>query len=178
MALALALVTGSAAAAAGQSDDAEVDLMATSYVTGTLGEPSDVTEGVFTVVDGVRERRGWVFGDLTLESDDPRLSGSLTVMANGDERIVPGTSERVDLRSLDYQVRNELGGWSGPATRFFHLVAGQATVDLVTALLVGEDAYDGLSAYLMIDSMQTPPAVTGTVFAGEISPAPGAPEAE
>lgn len=158
---------------------AEDDLLATTFVTGTLGDPAQVTEGVETRVDGVTERRGWVFADQALETDDPRLTGTVSAVVSGDERIVTGTNFRVDLQSGTIRIENDGGGWTGSLTSINHFRSGgDPTTAIDTAVLSGEGAYEGLSAYLLIDFSETPAVVQGTVFAGEMPPFPELPPAE
>ena len=171
--LTLVLLTGSGLAMSAQSDSEDVDPMATTFVTGTLGQPTQVTSGVETRVDGVTERRDWVFAGALLETDDPRLTGRVTAVVSGDERIVTGTNLRVDLQSGDLRIENDEGAWGGSLTAIAHgRTLDDATVSFDTWLLTGEDAYDGLSAYLLIDSTEDPAVVQGAVFAGEMPPAP------
>ncbi len=161
------------ASAAAEADAEEDDLLATTFVTGTLSEPSQITEGVESRVDGVTERRGWVFAGGLLETDDPRLTGSVTSVVNGDERIVTGSAFFVDLQSGALRIENDGGAWTGSLTSLNHgRIDEDPTTAIDTAVLTGEGAYDGLSAYLLVDATEDPAVVQGAVFAGEMTPAP------
>jgi len=176
--LTLALMSVTAVGVGAQTETEDGEPAATTYVTGTLGAPAQITSGRTSVTDGVTQRRGWLFADVPIETSDPRLNGLITTSANGDERRVTGTTEAVDLQSSKYRIANDDGSWLGQGTAFIHLEGGTPTADLDTLLLTGEGAYEGLSAYLLFDFSESPTAVEGVVFAGEMTPAPGLPPAE
>jgi hypothetical protein len=172
--LTIALLTGSAIAVSAQDDAADVDLTTTTFVTGTLGE-LEQTEGVFSEEGNVSQGRGYSWAG-PIETDDPRLTGLVTIVSNGAIRLDDGAYGQVDLRSSEYRIENDDGAWAGPATAFSYPLdggvreSGQISQD--TVVLTGEGSYDGLTAYLVIDYTVVPATLEGTAFAGEMPPAP------
>jgi len=177
--LAIGLLAGSAVGVAAQDEEAAAEPSTPAKVTGTIdAEASDlVQEPTETVVDGTLEVRDGVFAGDRFEMDDPRLTGTANVAFNVD---VHKASDFIDIGSqtLAMRIENEAGSWSGQGTSGFH---GGATIpedeafQLDTWLLTGADAYEGLSAYLVVDGTEDPPTVEGVIFAGELPPFPALP---
>jgi hypothetical protein len=175
--LAIGLLAGSAVGVAAQEEEA--DPMAAAKVTGTIGEGGDLTqEPTENVVDGVLEVRGVVLeGDWPIEMDDPRVTGSISVAINEDVHKV-SDFEDVVARTLELRIENEAGSWTGQGAGVVH---GGATIpqdealNLDTHLLTGAGAYEGLSAYLIVDVTEDPMTVEGVIFAGEMPPFPELP---
>jgi hypothetical protein len=177
--LAIGLLAGSAVGVAAQEEEAAAEPSTPAKVTGTINtEASDlVQEPTETVVDGTLEVRDGVFAGDRFEMDDPRLTGTATGAFNVDVHKV---SDFIDIVSqmMAGRIENEAGSWSGQGTSVFH---GGATIpedeafQLDTWLLTGADAYEGLSAYLVVDGTEDSPTVEGVVFAGEMPPFPALP---
>ena len=171
---------GASAGAAAQTDTEEADPLAPAKVTGTIGGGDVVAEPTETLVDGVLEGRGLVVEGETIETDDPRLTGSITRALNANIHKV---SDFVDVLALAGAVRieNEAGSWSGQVTGLIHQGGGippDEATNLAAVVLSGEGAYEGLSAYLFIDATEDQIAVEGVIFAGELPPFPELPAAE
>jgi hypothetical protein len=129
------------------------------------------------VVDGVLEVRGVIAEGDRFEMDDPRLTGTVTVAVNVD---VHKESDFTDVvaGSLALRIENEAGSWSGQGTGVSHGGGGipqEEALNLDTWLLTGAGAYEGLSAYLIVDGTEDPATVEGAIFAGEMPPFPELP---
>ena len=177
--LVIGLLATSAITAAAQ-DDGDVDeLTATSYVTGTSGDPRQTIAGTDSSSDGgLVEHRGYTFADITVDTDDPRLNGIMSIVANGDERFLSGTvgsGKLTDVQAFGVRITNDEGGWSGQGTALIHGNGSTATTNLDTIILTGDGAYEGLTAYVLIDNTTTPPSLEGTVFQGAMTPFPEPP---
>ena len=106
MSLTLGLTVASAVVVAAQDEESEASSQ--SYTTGTAGalgsfvEPTE-EEGP----DGQRQMRGTGLIDIPLELDDPRLSGLLTIPANGTGQSF------ANIESRSYRIANDDGAWAG-----------------------------------------------------------------
>ena len=177
--LALGLLAGSAVGVAAQDEEAAAEPSTPAKVAGTIdGTAQDlVQEPTETVVDGVLEVRGVITEGDRFEMDDPRLTGTVTLAVNVDVHKV-SDFEDVVAGSFALRLDNEAGSWSGQGTSVFH---GGATIpedeafQLDTWLLTGAGAYEGLSAYLVVDGTEDPPTVEGVILAGEMPPFPALP---
>ena len=170
--LALGLLAGSTVGVAAQDEEATIEPSTPAIVTGTmLGDGEPVQDGVETMVDGVSQNRGGLFGGRQFEADDPRLTGVVSMAANGDLRTVEGTL--AFLQSIHQRIENEEGSWSGQCDA---LVIADGRPDPLTCLFSGEGAYDGLSAYLVFENPEQPPfPYQGLIFEGELPPMPEPP---
>lgn len=177
--LTIGLLLTSVVTVAAQEDTDVDELTATSWVSGTAGDARQTTQGTDSPQGGgFIEHRGYIFGDSAIDTDDPRLNGSMTVVANGDERYLSGTAgsgELTDIQGLGVRITNDEGGWSGQGTALIHGNGSTLTTDLDTIILAGQGAYEGLTAYLIIDNTSTPRTVEGTIFEGQITPLPEPP---
>jgi hypothetical protein len=136
-----------------------------------------VREPTETVVDGVREVRGFVIEWDSLQLDDPRLSGRVTVALNANA-VEEQDGVEIVPQALSLHIENEWGSWTGRGTSLSRgrgsLAPDEAT-NLDTILLSGAGAYDGLSAYLIMDGTASPATVEGAIFAGGLPPFPDLP---
>lgn len=169
-AIALALTVGPSVAVVAQSDGDGATVR--SWVTGTLSDPTDVVQGTVADADGVTQRRDWMFTGSTLESDDPRLAGTVSITVNADERVLPDEAGIIDLASSTYRIESDEGGWSGHGTAVVHIVGEEIATNLDTVVLSGHGAHDGLSAYLVIDFTRSPATIEGAVVEGTLPPVP------
>ena len=177
--LAIGLLAGSAVGVAAQDEEAAAEPSTPAKVTGTIDAAASdlVQEPTETVVDGTLEVRDGVFAGDRFEMDDPRLTGTATAAFNIDVHKV-SDFEDVVAGSFALRLENEAGSWSGQGTSVFH---GGATIpedeafQLDTWLLTGAGAYEGLSAYLVVDGTEDPPTVEGVILAGEMPPFPALP---
>ena len=123
-----------------------------AYATGTIGwPPAEIVEPEVEPVPGGNDERGLMLVDLPVEFSDSRLSGLLTISANGTTRELTDGRAWIELRT--HRIVNDQGAWAGSGT----LVRASSDelglgVDQQSMLLVGEDAYDGLIAYVFLDA--------------------------
>ena len=181
--LALGLLAGSAVGVAAQ-DEAAADMPtgpATFSGTYEVQWPP-VVELTETFVDGVEQYRDEVLAG-SLETTDPRLTGSVLQAQNTDVHNVSGRDQTVVPRSVNWRIENEGGAWTGQGYEL-HGWGSDAPHDgvpfgVTVLMLTGEGDYEGLSAYLMVDistwSEDTLPIVDGAVFPGEAPPFPEVP---
>jgi hypothetical protein len=164
------LLTGSTVGVVAQ-DEATTEPTTPAIVTGTeLGVGEPVQEPVGMEVDGIIQDRGGVIGGDRFEADDPRLTGTVTTTVNGDLREIDDSF--AILQSVSWRLENEAGAWSGVCDA---LVVADGRPDPFTCLLSGEGAYQGLSAYLVMENPERPPfPFQGLIFEGDLPPAPEA----
>ena len=137
------------------------------FVTGTVdGDPVWV-DGKRTDVDGVTQTRGVSWTGSTVTSTDTRLAGAMSYTGNWD--VYPGD---LHLEAAIIAISGEQGGWSGTSTDF---LADTPGTDLQTIQLVGNGVYEGLSAYLVVDSSGPTPTFKGIIFPGTTPKVPAAP---
>lgn len=177
--LAIGMLAGSTFGVAAQEEEAAAEPSTPAKVAGTIdGTASNLSqEPTETVVDGVLEVRDVIVEGDRFEMDDPRLTGTVTLAVNVD---VHKESDFTDVvaGSLGLRLENDAGSWSGPGTGVSHGGGGipqEEALNLDTWVLSGAGAYEGLSAYLLVDATEDPPTVEGVIFAGEMPPAPDLP---
>jgi hypothetical protein len=165
--VAIAMLAGTSIGAAAQ-DGAE-DPTAPAYFTGTSGEPAQVVEGEVTETETGNSMTGFQFLGIPFEATDPRISGTLDIAANGSGQGVPEGFARLESRT--YRIVNDAGSWSGTGSNLFALQRDEPAIDVETFLLSGEGAYEGLSAYIVIDFMGEP-LVRGVILSQELATFP------
>jgi hypothetical protein len=175
MALAIGLLVGSGMATTAQEEEPS-EHPTPAWVTGTVGQGGAVVqEPTETPIDGGMQVRGMGFAGEPLEIDDPRLSGTLSRVFNTDTYDI-ATGEFVALQTFTFSVENDAGSWSGQGTALVHggeTIPREDATDMDTVfLLTGADAYEGLSAYLIIDWTADPIEVEGAIVQGEMPPFP------
>jgi hypothetical protein len=113
--LVIGLLATSAVTVAAQKEGDVDELTATSYVTGTYGDPGQTTAGTDeSRGGGFVEHRGHALADITVDTDDPRLNGIMNTVANGDQRFLdPASGEYTDVQAFSVRITNDAGGWSG-----------------------------------------------------------------
>jgi hypothetical protein len=172
------LATGAFVAGAQSPSPAPPELEAAeppSFFTGTAPTSGacPIANPTFETVDGVMKKRGESWGCLTWTTEDPRFSGVSKNIWNSDEYITPADAANGRLGHIiagRERIENDAGAWEGTWTE---LGVG-SEFDQSAGWFVGEGAYDGLVAYVVI----TDPAGNGNVW-GVIKPddgfeAPGA----
>ena len=180
--LAIGLLAGSAVGVAAQEEEAAAEPSTPTKVAGTIdSEARDlVQEPTETVVDGVLEVRGLISEGDRFEMDDPRLTGTVTVAVNVDVHKVSDFVDVVAV-SLALGLENEAGSWSGQGTGVSHGGGGipqEEALSLDTWVLTGAGAYEGLSAYLIVDGTDDPATIEGVIYEGELPPFPELPAPE
>lgn len=135
------------------------DAPSMSFFSGELAEAAggacQIAEGTSETVAGVTQTRGTSWGCQVLTTDDPRLSGETTFIWNMD---VPASGPAGEIVAGRQRIENETGSWEGTFTELsfqtFHQQAGWFS---------GEGAYDGLLAYVVLESRPGGADVWGVV---------------
>ncbi len=160
----------------GNVPGAEVDAEpAAAYFTGEVTSGPAV-QGSLDEEDDVFLIRDEMGLADTIETSDPRVSGTLSWVTNLDWHVVSDTEGVLPVTNA-WRIENDGGTWSGQGTGLSHQTDGGLTVQ--TAVLTGEGGYDGLTAFVVFQRTDDEPfAVTGAVFPREMPPFPEAPPAE
>ena len=155
--IAVGLLAASVAGVAAQDQDS----MNAASVTGAIGGWREVSAGTVSTADGIDRNSGVVHAAHWNTTDD-RLSGEVTYngswlhAANGDISVQSGT----------YEVMNDAGSWLGDATAYGSESLG---IDMDTIILTGHGAYEGLTAYVVLD-FSKPREISGVIFPGTMLP--------
>jgi len=162
----LALLGGPSAMVVAQDDS-----MAPAMVTGTATMTSHVSNGTFEYLDNGATLESGQHFIHEWEASDPRLSGTSTFIANW-QRFARAN---VQVDQTVRVVENGDGRWVGTGT---DLWAGDGNKNTETVILHGEDAYEGLTAYVIM-SWEPPGApqasFVAAIFPGEMPPVPDLP---
>jgi hypothetical protein len=145
MALLAPVLAGGAASAQDDETAPEVDLMAPASVSGviTLGsqnQPSSEKPGEPPVVS-TTQNYGWT---VTVEMDDPRLSGTYETNMN---EYVYASGEKA--RTGRGTMVNEGGSWSVDFRGFHTTLPKPGTGNYYVEFWTGEGGYEGLSAMVL-----------------------------
>jgi hypothetical protein len=139
------------------------------HVTGTIdGRQTEMGESELT--DAVYQHRDQTYVG-SLESSDPRLSGEQWSTWNYDQIRPLGMNGMVAAGT--FGVTNDEGSWAGTFSGVEYPGASEVVLQ---GWLVGQGAYDGLSAYLsyvLPDSGAM--TVEGMIFSGSLPPFPELP---
>jgi hypothetical protein len=153
------LGTMGGAALAEESDEA----MASATVQGQVFFDGVTSSGSTTMDDDA-----WRVKDmgisLRVDADDDRLDGAGTARSNSSKYPFP-----LEVQAGIYDFANDDGRWVGTVTAFVEPTMG---IDHDTVILSGAGAYEGLSAYLLIDWSSLPAEFIGAIFPGEMPPYP------
>jgi len=142
-----------------------------TYATGTAGEPAEyVTPTEERSLDGIKQMRSLGIIDIPLELSDPRLSGLLTISANGAAQDFYDGFAALEPRT--YRIVNDDGAWAGSGN---HVEAvrrseGVPVIDQDSLVLAGEGAYEGLLAHVFLEG--TRGEVQAVIITAEMPPAP------
>ena len=180
--LAVGLLAGSAVGVVAQEEEATTEPTTPAKVSGTVGDeqPEILQEPTETVDDGMLEVRGVIWEGITVEFDDPRLTGTMTGILNEDVHKV-SDFENVVLQAGQVRIDNDAGSWLGHGTAVIHAGAGMdddEITDFDTWVFTGSGAYEGLTAYTLWDFTEDPTTVEGVIVAGEMPPFPELPAEE
>lgn len=137
-AITMVLLAGSAVGVAAQDDP-----MAPAAVTGTALQKTQESGGTPTMVEAFGMLREGLQFTSTWEASDPRLSGESTITGNA----IGYSEQQMEVGSGDSTLENDGGRWVGRAT----VLAGYPFGTTETHILQGEDAYAGLTAYVVIE---------------------------
>ena len=136
-AIAIGLLAGSSVGVAAQGEP-----MAPAAVTGTITPWIEESAGTTSSVDAATVTNGARIVS-TWEASDPRLSGTTSITTNW--KLFEGL--RMLVEAANYSLDNEGGRWAGTATSLL----GERFGETDTVVLHGEDAYEGLTANVVID---------------------------
>jgi len=158
-AIAVGLVAGSTVGVVAQDDSMEP-----AAVTGTGTGLEKIAQGSREWAEGALRGKGEMYTS-TWEASDPRLSGAASIAANRDqyekaEMIVGSVSAAVD---------NDAGGWAGSGT----VIEGEEQGETWTLVLQGHDAYEGLTAYVVLGPGGR--SFGAAIFPGEMPESPEPP---
>ena len=170
-ALTVALLGGLGGAVLGQ--DEEADRMAPATVTGSVVYIGGHQVGERSSGDGVVRESGMI-SNHQWEASDPRLSGTEAYTKTVDYYPL-GLGFYVDATSR--VLENDGGRWVGTGVGMEEVFISTDTPLFSTApvILHGEDAYEGLTAYLLLDEGTEGTATfAGVIFPGEMPPFPEA----
>jgi hypothetical protein len=146
------------------------DPLRAAWVTGTVSGGTQVGSPEVTIEEGVTRSYPFHWRDMRMVMSDERLSGTLHTIYNQDVHGgASGDLSQFLVGAGAYRIENEGGSWEGPSIFLNEGSSGTATVS-DTGLLVGDGAYEGLSAFLVFDMSQRPGAVVGAIFPGEVPP--------
>jgi hypothetical protein len=157
LAASAALVAVAALGAAGQDEQVP---SGPAWFSGTSTGQPIVFDPITAFEPGVwmDARDGEVHG-ITIETDDPRFSGEWSYTYHKDEWPVSlgEREETVAVERHTIRLDNDAGAWTGNGTLIQHYLE-EGGVFLEGAsdalhVLEGEDAYDGLTAYVTFDFM-------------------------
>ena len=151
-AIAVGLVAGATVGVVAQDEP-----MAPAQVTGTGPYPTEVSLGSRAWEDGALRERGMRFA-TTWEASDPRLSGAVSLSTNRDQY----EKQEMFVVSASAVVENDVGRWAGSGT----VLAGEELGETMTLIMQGEDAYEGLTAYVVMDLRGR--TFNAAIFPGEL----------
>lgn len=142
---------------------AELDPSQAAVITGTiadLGSPSN-TSGTREVTDGIVRTKGIHYMNVW-ETSDPRLSGTATY----DAAWIAFPAEDLQVEAARHVLENADGRWVGSGST----LANSGVIDENTdiAILRGEGAYEGLTAYVQMDWTSLPATIEAAIFPGEM----------
>jgi len=156
----LALLGAMCGAALAEDSD---ETMASATVQGTVFFTGVASYGVLTSDDdALRTEDNGVW--LRVDADDDRLDGTGSARYNSSKYPYP-----LEVLAGIYDFKNEDGRWVGTYTCFVEPTLG---IDRDTVILRGEGAYEGLSAYLLIDWAGSSGDFIGAIFPGEMPTVP------
>ncbi len=159
--LAIGLLGGSVGVVAAQDAEPPIEF------TGRLSFGPQVGPGTQERVEGRNEIRGSVFSTPVAAMSDPRLDGAWTRTNNLDQYDEPSV---LTWQAL-WRVETEDGAWAGIETP---IVFSDGSRSTTTAVLVGEDGYEGLTAVIEFEQGGDAWDLRGFIIDGEMPPLPEA----
>lgn len=173
-ALVITLAANMAVDVAAQDEPAEP--VAPAWVTGELRFDPTCTSPTSETDGAVRHEWGFDCDAQTWATDDPRLSGEVRAMWNGDVYSGPNIS----VITSAYHLRNDAGAWACRSNSVAHGSGWYATPETgETVTCDGEGGNEGMSAILVIDGPASGPlSISGLIFPGDLPPLPEPPASE
>lgn len=142
---------------------AQTDLMEPARVTGTTTFPEQQASGSRAWIDNATRLRDQVMTHQW-EASDPRLDGLHTTTFNSDVYDRQDMSVAVGFVTHE----NDEGSWVGEGTYMGGLDLGGTT----TMIMYGQDAYEGLTAYVVVDEESGPISFSAVIFPGDMPEMP------
>jgi hypothetical protein len=152
---------------------AELDASLAAVITGKIlpsSSPLD-SDGTSEVGDDGVTRTEGIHYTNTWETSDPRLSGRATL----DGVWVRFPLEDLQIEAASHVLENDEGRWVGSSSALVNRSSLGENLDV--AILRGEGAYEGLTAFVLMDWTSFPAKIEAAIFPGEM-PATPAPLAE
>lgn len=148
-------------------------------VTGTILCGPEVHSGTSEIIevalaDGemtIERSRGFVWRQSTNSMSDPRLEGTVHQSADSDSYTLPGGDAGPSIGISTKRIENDEGAWQGSAVFLTVPDGSEVTSPYV---MVGEGAYEGLTAIYSVDIFDCGENIRGYIIQGAI---PGVPEA-
>lgn len=142
---------------------AQAELRGPATVTGTSGFPDELAGGS-RMWDGQKIRGEDAIVAYDWDASDPRLTGEFTVHYNSDYYERQG----LFLANGRSTLETAGGDWVGDAS----YVGGPALRGTSTILLEGQGAYEGLTAYIVLDQDAEPISFTAAILPGSLPEPP------
>ena len=132
-----------------------------------------LSDGEMTIVQG----RGYTYRQSLTSVSDPRLEGTLYQAWDEDDYTLPGNEPGPTIVTFTDRIENDEGAWQGSVEMLLFPDDDTASVQMV---MVGEGAYEGLTAIVAFESFAFSPsssscAVGGYIIDGSV-PAPPVPQ--
>jgi hypothetical protein len=169
------LLAASAGTIASQDDDAPEQ--APVEITGRILCGPEVQHGnlarnVVPLDDGemiiVRDR-GFAWRQSTNSMSDPRLEGTVHQSADSDSYTLPGGEAGPELGISTKRIENDEGAWQGSSVQ---LKLPDGTWEEAPYVMVGEGAYEGLTAIYSVDIFDCGEDIWGYIIDGTIPAIP------
>jgi hypothetical protein len=146
-------------------------------VTGRISCGPEVQQGtdervVVPLTDGemsIDRARGFVWRQSTSSMSDPRLEGTVHQSEDLDSYTLPGGEAGPSFGISTKRIENDEGAWQGSAVV---LNFPDGTVVAAPYVMVGEGAYEGLTAVYSVDYFDCGEDIQGYIIEGDIPAVP------
>jgi hypothetical protein len=119
----------------------------------------------------IDQSRGFTYRQSLTEVSDPRLEGTLYQASDSDVYTLPGNEAGPEVLTFTDRIENDEGAWQGSVT----VLTFPDRSASVAFAMVGEGAFEGLTAMLVFEDFWRSCAVSGYIFEGSV-PAPPVPQ--
>lgn len=166
----LALVAGSSLGTAAQSTGSSTAPAAADLFSGRINFGNEISHTTGATDGCPTECWDFAFAPVIVEMSDPRLAGTATLSFNSvDYAAADGTSTSVSTAT--WRIENANGAWQGS----YYKLQGDGISGMATAPLVGEGAYEGLTAVWEQALDDSGWVIKGVIIPGGPPAAPSAP---
>ena len=125
-------------------------------------------DGEMTIV----QNRGFTYRQSLTSVSDPRLEGTLYQASDEDVYTLPGPEPGPRIETFTNRIENDEGAWQGSAARLGY---PDGTDNVGPIVMVGEGAYEGLTAIIGFEAYGDRCTVRGYIIEGSV-PAPPVPQ--